>query len=351
MITSPIAYPGAKGKVCNKLMAMIPDGVQDWREPFFGGGSVTIAFLQSTKGQNCKRFTVGDVYPEIFHFWTSVKEAPTELIQYAKEWVEQGMPSLSNLDRYLPGSAQYQDVYKQVTEVEAKQLWSWIRSVDVNTLTPVQRGARFYLSSKMSFSGVADSGGMSKENASSIRVNKFTGILEASKLLQPVDICFQSFEATIADTDRDRSFVFLDPPYITQEVGMLYGNNGSTHNGFRHNDLADLCMSLKCKWLMTIDDCVKARRLYDGAVIKEFYIPYTMSGLVGRDNRLNGEELIISNYDTENPNYPAILKYGKVVDSIFGSELHSAEDIETELARSAKEAEQKEKDLLAEWGF
>ena len=47
------------------------------------------------------------------------------------------------------------------------------------------------------------------------------------------------------DVNKD-SFVFLDPPYISQEVGHLYGKNGSTHNGFPHEKLAELCKSLSC---------------------------------------------------------------------------------------------------------
>lgn len=297
MIKSPIAYPGAKGKVCDKLMQMVPFGIEDWREPFFGGGSVTIAFLQSAQGQTCKRFVVGDLYKEVYLFWKSLQQNPQELISYATEWFDSSMKSLQNLRNTPPGTAEYDELYKYVTEVEAKKLWSWVQSVNTESLSDIQRGARFYLSSKMSFSGVADSGGMSKERVLEIDTSKLDHLYEVSNLLQKVEIYNQSFEYTMADVDRDKSFIFLDPPYITQEVGNLYGKNGSTHKGFPHEKLASLCLSTPCRWLVTIDDCVKARRYYYGAVINNFYIPYTMTSLVGRENRLNGEELLISNYD------------------------------------------------------
>lgn len=300
MIKSPIAYPGAKGKVCDKLMAMLPHGIKDWREPFFGGGSVTIAFLQSPKGADCKRFVVGDKYTEVYYFWKAVQEHPQELIDYATQWFTGKMITIDKLRSTDKNDPSYPELFELVTQTEAKSLWSWVQSVDVEKLTEVERGARFFLSSKMSFSGVADSGGMSKDRVLEFDVNKLDNLLEVSKLLQKIEIYNQSYEATMADVDKDNSFVFLDPPYITQEVGHLYGRNGSTHNDFTHKGLADLCMSLPCKWLMTIDDCVRARKLYRGAHISEFYIPYTMTSLTGRENRLNGEELIISNYyDTD----------------------------------------------------
>jgi DNA adenine methylase len=282
-------------------MQMIPYGIEDWREPFFGGGSVTIAFLQSPQGQQCKRFVVGDLYKEVYYFWKGVQGNPTELLQLSGGWFIGSLPNLMKLKDMDENSQEYKELYDQVfsEEGEVKQLWKWVQGVDVESLTDIQRGARFLLSSKMSFSGVADSGGMSKERVLEFDIDK-TGasIRETSELLQKVEIYNQSFEQTMADVDKDKSFIFLDPPYITQEVGHLYGKNGSTHNGFPHEGLANLCMNTPCKWLMTIDDCVKARRLYRGAIIERFYIPYTMTSLVGRDNRLNGEELIISNYDT-----------------------------------------------------
>lgn len=296
MIKSPIAYPGAKGKVCDKLMAMLPDGIKDWREPFFGGGSVTIAFLQSSKGKDCKKFTVGDVYPELFLFWKGLQENPDGLYNIFSEKYNEHLTHMNELKLATPGTAEYDRLYTQVTEVEAKKLWAWVQSVEPETLSELERGARFLLSSKMSFSGVADSGGMSKERVLEIDLERMKSLNEVSKLLQRVDIREQGFESTISSVDEHDSFVFLDPPYITQEVGNLYGRNGSTHKKFKHEDLAKQCLNLKCPWLMTLDDCVKARKLYRGAYISEFYIPYTMTSLVNREDRLNGEEIIISNY-------------------------------------------------------
>jgi hypothetical protein len=47
---------------------------------------------------------------------------------------------------------------------------------------------------------------------------------------------------------------------------------------------------------MTIDDSIAARKLYDGCIIERFFIQYTMAGKRAED-ALDGEELIISNYN------------------------------------------------------
>lgn len=299
IVTSPIAYPGAKTRVTNNILSILPDGIKDWREPFFGGGSVSLAFIQSKKARQCERFVVGDLYEEVYLFWKSCQTDVEELIDFVTgRWTEYA-PHFTELKKMTASDKGYKELYELVREEESRKLWEYVRKVDLSELSPVQRGARFYLSSTMSFSGVADSGGMSKDRFMDFNFAKLDNLRKVSKVLQQIEIYNQSFEETMKDVNKD-SFVFLDPPYISQEVGHLYGKNGSTHNGFPHEKLAELCKSLSCNWLMTLDDCVKTRKLYAGCKFEKLYIPYTMTSLVGRENRLNGEELFISNYYEDN---------------------------------------------------
>jgi DNA adenine methylase len=301
IVTSPIAYPGAKTRVTGEILDILPNGIEDWREPFFGGGSVSLAFIQSKKAKNCKRFVVGDLYKEVYYFWRACQEHPKELVTLVETWWNTYAPHYATLKKMSGSESGYNEMYELVRETESRALWKWVQSVDVETLSEVERGARFYLSSTMSFSGVADSGGMSRDRFMDFNFNKLNNIYNVSEVLQRIEIYNQSFEETMKDVTKDKSFIFLDPPYISQEVGHLYGKNGSTHNGFPHEALASLCKSLECKWLMTLDDCVMTRKLYAGCKFAKLYIPYTMTSLVGRENRLNGEELFISNFYEDNP--------------------------------------------------
>jgi len=299
VVTSPIAYPGAKTRVTSQILEILPTGIKDWREPFFGGGSVSLAFIQSKKAKDCQRFVVGDLYKEVYYFWKACQESTEELIQLIKDWWLKYAPDYETIKQMDKEDKGYTALYEKVREEESRKLWEFVRSVDVESLEPVHRGARFYLSSTMSFSGVADSGGMSRDRFMDFNFSKLENLYAVSEVLKRIEIYNQSFEETMKDVGND-SFVFLDPPYISQEVGHLYGKNGSTHNGFPHEKLAELCKGLECKWLMTLDDCVKTRKLYSGCKFEKLYIPYTMTSLVGRENRLNGEELFISNFYEEN---------------------------------------------------
>lgn len=295
MIYSCLSYPGAKRKVINELLEIMPDGITDWREPFFGGGSVSIGFLQSPKAKDCKRFLVGDLYTELWAFWVAIQKDPKQVEQYVKEYFYKFCPTHDRAVALDPRADEYTHVYEQAI-LEGKNFWNWSQQDDtIKDMNLYQRAARFYIVNHVSFSSMSDSGSLSKDGFMGFSPDKFSNVYYVSKLIQPLEIVNESFTETMKNV-TDTSFVFLDPPYIAQEKSGLYGKKGNTHKGFPHQELADMCKELKCKWLMTIDDSIAARKLYDGCNIERLFIQYTMAGKRAED-ALAGEELLISNYE------------------------------------------------------
>ena len=294
MIYSCLSYPGAKRKVINELLEVMPDGIEDWREPFFGGGSVSIGFLQSDKAKDCKRFIVGDLYSEVWAFWVAIQKNPKLVEQYVNEYFYKFCTTHDRAAVLDPRAEEFEHVYEQAI-AEGKKFWDWSQLDDtVKNMDLYQRAARFYIVNHVSFSSMSDSGSLSKDGFMGFSPKKFSNVYDVSKVIQRLEILNAPFQTTMANT-TEGSFVFLDPPYIAQEKSGLYGKKGSTHKGFPHQELADMCKGLNCKWLMTIDDSIAARKLYDGCMIEKFFIQYTMAGKRAED-ALAGEELLISNY-------------------------------------------------------
>lgn len=301
MIYSCLSYPGAKRKVINELMDMLPEGIEDWREPFFGGGSVSIGFLQSDKSKDCKKFLVGDLYSELWAFWVALQQNPAKVEEYVREYFYKFCPTHDRAALLDPRADEYQIVYDQAI-AEGRAFWEWSQKDDtIKNMDIFQRAARFYIVNHVSFSSMSDSGSLSKDGFIGFNPDRFKKAYEVSKVIQRLEIINAPFQQTMANVGSN-SFVFLDPPYIAQEKSGLYGKKGNTHKGFPHQELADMCKKLQCKWLMTIDDSIAARKLYEGCNIERFFIQYTMAGKRAED-ALDGEELIISNYqvfDEEN---------------------------------------------------
>ena len=61
-LKSILSYPGGKQRIADKLIEKRPDRVENWYEPFFGGGSVTLNYLQSYKSLATKHIIVADKY-------------------------------------------------------------------------------------------------------------------------------------------------------------------------------------------------------------------------------------------------------------------------------------------------
>lgn len=294
MIYSCLSYPGAKRKVIGELLELFPDGIEDWREPFLGGGSVSIGFLQSEKAKDCKKFIVGDLYSEIWAFWVGIQRDPARVESHMKEYFYSFCPTHDTVAAMEPGDEDYQALYDLAIE-EGRKFWDWTQKDDtIKGMDLYQRAARFFLVNRVSFSSLSDSGSLSKNRFIQFNPRMFDRAHEVSKVIQRLEILNAPFQETMAGV-TDKSFVFLDPPYIAQEGSSLYGKKGSTHKGFPHQELADLCKQLPCKWLMTLDDSIKARKLYDGCTIERFFIQYTMA-LKSAEDALAGEELLIGNY-------------------------------------------------------
>ena len=270
---SPISYPGAKWKAMPQIYPLLPNDIEDLREPFFGGGSFTINYLQSGR-KKPKFITVNDLAPEVYRWWLGMQDNPHEVVKIVHEMYHQ---------------------YKTPEE-----LWDYVKNVDCETLSLHERSARFYLINKISFSSMGDSGSLSRDRFSAFKFEMPDRIVEISNLLQGVEIKNKSFEEIVlapTTVDPEKVFIFLDPPYLTQEKSGLYGRGGDTHFGFPHQLHADTCAEaheLGYKWLVTLDDCPKVRKLYQDWEIKPFVIPYTMA-MTASNDALQGEEVFISN--------------------------------------------------------
>lgn len=297
MIYSGLSYPGSKRRVMNRLLPLFPDGIEDWREPFFGSGAVTFAFLQSDKSRDCKRLLVGDLATEIWAYHQGCKVAAQEAAEIATQWFTSKVPTHAILANMDSSEADYKKVREQVI-AEGLGLWEQMQKVDTSKMDIAQRCARTFLTNRISFSGMGDSGSMSKDQLCKFRIEHIQKIIDVQPLLKNVEIINAPFQETMADTDAEKSFVFLDPPYYAQEGSGLYGRNGDTHHGFPHKEFARFTKDLNCKWFVTYDDSPFVRKMFRGCNIVPFQFDYTLAGNKSED-ALAGEELLIANYTIE----------------------------------------------------
>lgn len=301
-----ISYPGAKWRFWKYLKEYIPTDIKHWREPFLGGASMSLS-IADDPDYTLESMIVGDLAPEIWAFWTGCRDNPDDVIETIHKWFTSSCPTQATLKGYSPDDPDYQKVYDVAIE-EARKFWEWSQTVDTATLGLVGRAARIYIVNKISFSGMGDSGTLSKERFCGFNLESTSRIKQASPLLQKMEIRNCSFEETMANTPEKDGFIFLDPPYYRQESSGLYGRNGDTHKGFPHQRFAEFTKAQKCRWLITYDDSVYIRKMFIGKGI--YTTPFKIDGgylmaMRPSEDALDGEELLITNYsiqDDDNDN-------------------------------------------------
>lgn len=264
-VKSPLRYPGGKSRAIKQILPIVPE-FEEMREPMVGGGSVFFALKNIFPN---KRFWINDLNEDLFLFWKqcnlNVKELSAEIKKIKRDRKDG------------------KELFKELTNSE-------------NNFTDFERGVRFFVLNRITFSGTADSGGFSKQAF----LRRFTDssierVEAVGPLLEETDVTNQDYEE-ILHAPGEKVFIFLDPPYLSKTKSKLYGKNGSLHTSFNHERFAENMKRCPHKWLITYDNSPEVIELFKFANIYTWELQYGMNNFK-KKTAAKGQELFISNYE------------------------------------------------------
>jgi len=262
LVKSPLRYPGGKAKAVKKILSSCPS-FKEYREPFLGGGSLFLALKQNNPNSI---FKINDLNNDLMSFWNSLKTNPLELIT-----------RIIHIKDY---------------EKDGKKLYLFLRRNYRDNI--LDRAVRYYILNRITYSGLVDSGGYSKEAFDGrFTYSKIEELYSVSNLLKDVEITTASYE-DLLKLDGDDVFIYLDPPYLNSIKSRLYGKRGVLHLSFNHEKFAKNVKQCKHKWLITYDDTEEIRDLFSFAYIYPLKLQYGMDNN-GKTPKI-GNEIIITNY-------------------------------------------------------
>ena len=246
-VKSPLRYPGGKTRAVDLIRSYIPSDVKELAAPFLGGGSVEL----SCAADGIRVFG-SDAFGPLMNFWKHAKANAESLAQRVSEFMPLSKAKYYSLQRTF---ARLDDEFEQA--------------------------AVFFVLNRSSFSGTTLSGGMSpghpRFNDSAIdRLHNF----RTERLFLR---CSDYREAL---KRHETKFLYLDPPYANGE--RLYGAKGDMHEGFDHQELADI-LKQRDGWILTYNDSGFIRDLYRGYDLRTPEWSYGMS------NGKKSEELFVIN--------------------------------------------------------
>lgn len=291
-MNSFVNYVGAKKVLLPEILPRIPADHQGYIEVFGGGASVL--FAKDPEG-----FEVyNDFNSDLVNLFLCVRNQPLALIKALDCFPLNSREEFFLLRDFLERTDTQQKYDKQIAcEIElAKELF---READSKILLEilsertelyhVERAAAFYKLQRYSYA----SGGRSFGSQPCNIKDTFEGIKAASRRLQAVIIENQDFERLIKHYDKEKIFIYCDPPYVEAEgiykVDFLYEN---------HRRLRDVLAGVKGYFLLSYNDCSYVRELYH-----EFYITPLVRPNVMAQRYQNGDkeykEVLIANYDMD----------------------------------------------------
>ncbi|RAX57308.1 modification methylase [Helicobacter monodelphidis] len=265
-IKSPLRYPGGKSRAIKFLGQFIPHDFKEYREPFFGGGSIGFYIAQQRSGM---KLIANDLNYELYCFWDCLQNNHINLIRGVEE-------------------------LRQKFE-SGRDLYDFLIARRNSDLSPLQRGIDFFILNRITFSGVVDSGGYSQKAFE----GRFTQscidrLIESHSIITNFEFHAEDFEGIIK-RKGDSVFMFLDPPYYRASKSKLYGKKGILHTSFNHEALHRVLCKTNHRFLLTYDDSEYIRHLYKDFCVIEWDLQYGMNNYKqGRASK--GKELLISNY-------------------------------------------------------
>jgi len=274
-LKTPLRYPGGKSRAVVKLLQFLPDltQVKEFREPFVGGGSVS---LEITKRYPDIQIWVNDLYEPLYNFWCELQHNGQDL-----------QDALWSKKNHYPDPDTARKLFNQSKE-----------EINDPDLSSFDRAVAFYIVNKCSFSGLTESSSFSQQaSQSNFSFNGIERLVEYSELIESWIITNHSYEQLLtADWDRKGHFVYMDPPYDIKD--NLYGKKGGMHKKFDHDKFAKDCDEYTSNMLISYnaDQIVKDR--FKEWTVAEFAHTYTMRS-VGCYNtdQAKRKELVLLNYE------------------------------------------------------
>ncbi|WP_273213216.1 DNA adenine methylase [Helicobacter rodentium] len=269
---SPLRYPGGKSRAIKILKDYFPKSFNEYREPFFGGGSVGIYLAQNLLHRKQIQFFANDFNADVYCFWHILKTQNQALIN-----------EIQNIkNSYKNG----RELYENLLNRRNKNLDDFQRAMD------------FFVLNRITFSGVVDCGGYSqKAFESRFTQSSIERLKNMDTILQNFIFINESYENLLQKEGKD-VFIFLDPPYYSATKSRLYGKKGDLHTGFNHQKLCENLKNTKHKFLLTYDDSELIRELYKDFYICEYSLQYGMNNYK-QTQAAKGAELLISNFSLE----------------------------------------------------
>lgn len=157
----------------------------------------------------------------------------------------------------------------------SRQIFEWEKMKRPETLTDIQRAARFYYLQRLCFGGKVESRTYGTSTTGGARLNLLRleeDLSSAHLRLSNVQVEHLDWEECVRRYDRPHTLFYCDPPYWETEG---YGNEFALDNYFRMGDLA---RTIQGKMIISVGEHLEMKKAFKGLSMDRLELSYTVGG-------------------------------------------------------------------------
>ena len=245
-----IKWVGGKTQIIEDVLALFPKEVQNYYEPFLGGGSVLLGLLSYIRANKIK--LVGKIYASdlnynLINLYKTVQSNPSGLIKEIDALTE-------DYNKCTGTEINRKASTKEEAMTSPESFYFWIRNT-FNNLTAEQKStplaaAMMLFLNKTCFRGLYREGpkgfNVPFGNYKNPTIIEKDHILEVSELIKCVEFRHCTYTDALAAI-LPGDFTYLDPPYAPESDTSFVGYTSDGFTLENHNELFKLCGSLNTK--------------------------------------------------------------------------------------------------------
>lgn len=233
-------WPGGKTRLLQHLLPLLSENPHHTYVEAFAGGAAMLFAREPAKVE-----VINDVHGELVRLYRVVANHLDEFVRQFR-WA-----------------------------LTSREMFRWAQLQHVDTLTDIQRAARFFYLQRLAFGGKVSGQtfGTAAKSPKSINLLRLEEDLSAAHLrLHRVVVEQLPWDACLAKYDTPDTLFFLDPPYWqTEGYGAPFGLE-------QYDRMAELMAGLQGRAILTINDHPAMRERFDRFTGRTVAINYTLGG-------------------------------------------------------------------------
>jgi DNA adenine methylase len=238
-----LKWVGGKTQLLEKILPFFPTTIQNYYEPFIGGGSVLLAVLDSSidiKGT----IYASDVNKLLINFYKAVQSNPALFWNTLSVYIQE-----YNSFKNVKG-----DKVSDYDSIDSKEgYYYWVRhKYNQRSKAYMSNTIDYHLAAMLLFLNKTCFRGLYREGPNGFNVPfgnykqptiaSYALIVNMSEKIKDVVFEHMSYENVLSNTFEKGDFIYMDPPYIPEKATSF---DSYTTSEFDHSHFIEMCKEIK----------------------------------------------------------------------------------------------------------